>query len=136
MKLDFPVLSDPELKAIDLYGVRHAGAGFGETADTARPAVYIIDRRGTIRYRNLLTTGASARAPSSCWRNSPLFPDRGGLSRLYSAAAGANLPAARPNRAINAGAIAPKTIPTARLPRASAIGTAVPSGTFRASQCT
>jgi peroxiredoxin len=53
MKLDFPVLSDPELKAIDLYGVRHAVAGFRETADTARPAVYIIDRRGTIRYRNL-----------------------------------------------------------------------------------
>lgn len=42
--LSFPVLADPRLEAINLYGVRHPNEGI------ARPAVFIIDTRGIIRY--------------------------------------------------------------------------------------
>lgn len=51
LKLTFPLLSDPELKTIDAYGVRHRGGNNGR--DIARPATFIIDREGIIRWRNL-----------------------------------------------------------------------------------
>jgi len=54
--LTFPVLSDPELVAIDAFGLRHAkGNPFAEpplSGDVARPAVYVIDG-GVIRWRDL-----------------------------------------------------------------------------------
>lgn len=50
--LDFPVLSDPELKAIDAYDLRHEDAVV-EGTDVARPAVFLIDREGIIRWRDL-----------------------------------------------------------------------------------
>ena len=49
--LEFPILSDPDLKAIDAFGLRHVGGGFG--ADIARPAVFIIDESGRILWRRL-----------------------------------------------------------------------------------
>ncbi len=49
--LGFRVLSDPTLQAIDAYGVRHANApGSG---DIARPASFLIDREGVVRWRDL-----------------------------------------------------------------------------------
>lgn len=54
IKLDFPILSDPELKAIDVFGVRHGDAMTAEgTHDIARPAVFILDRGGVVRWRDL-----------------------------------------------------------------------------------
>jgi len=54
MKLDFPILSDPELKAIDALGVRHDDAMTAEgTRNIARPAVFILDRDGVVRWREL-----------------------------------------------------------------------------------
>ena len=54
--LSFPVLSDPELRAIDAFGLRHVGgypmAEPPATGDIARPAVYVIDG-GAIRWRDL-----------------------------------------------------------------------------------
>ena len=51
LSLGFRVLSDPQLKAIDAYGVRHANApGAG---DIARPASFLIDRDGVVRWRDL-----------------------------------------------------------------------------------
>lgn len=51
LSLGFRVLSDPQLKAIDAYGVRHANApGAG---DIARPAGFLIDRDGVVRWRDL-----------------------------------------------------------------------------------
>jgi peroxiredoxin len=54
--LSFPVLSDPELRAIDAFGLRHVGgypmAEPPATGDIARPAVYVIDA-GAIRWRDL-----------------------------------------------------------------------------------
>ena len=52
MGLDFPVLSDPELKAIDAYDLRHKNAVV-QGKDVARPGVFIIDGEGIIRWRDL-----------------------------------------------------------------------------------
>jgi peroxiredoxin len=48
---DVRVLSDPELAAIDAYGVRHPGGGL--EGDIARPAVFLVDRDGRIAWRKL-----------------------------------------------------------------------------------
>ena len=50
--LSYRVLSDPELHAIDAFGVRHAAAGI-DGHDIARPATFVIDEQGIIRWRNL-----------------------------------------------------------------------------------
>jgi len=54
--LTLPVLSDPELVAIDAFGLRHAkGNPLAEpplSGDIARPAVYVIEG-GAIRWRDL-----------------------------------------------------------------------------------
>ena len=49
--LDFVLLADPELKAIDDYGLRHSNGG--PYGDVARPATFIIDSDGRIVWRNL-----------------------------------------------------------------------------------
>ncbi len=48
----FPILSDPDGAVIRQYGLTHKGAGIGG-ADVARPAEFLLDRSGTIRWRNL-----------------------------------------------------------------------------------
>lgn len=48
--IEYPLLADPDLVAIDAYGVRHPG-GMGH--DIARPATFLIDRRGRIAWRDL-----------------------------------------------------------------------------------
>ena len=52
LKLDFPILSDPDLETITAYGLRHEGASM-EGGDISRPAVFIIDGDGVIRWRDL-----------------------------------------------------------------------------------
>lgn len=48
----FPFLSDPKAEVIRRYDVVHAGAGTnGE--DIARPAEFLIDSSGTVRWVNL-----------------------------------------------------------------------------------
>ena len=48
----FPILSDPKAETIRQYGVVHAnGAGAGK--DIARPAEFLVDATGTIRWQNL-----------------------------------------------------------------------------------
>jgi peroxiredoxin len=48
----FPLLSDPKAEAIRRYDLVHAGAGVnGE--DISRPAEFLIDRSGTVRWVNL-----------------------------------------------------------------------------------
>ncbi len=50
--LEFPLLADPDLEAIDAYGLRHsAGSMYG--TDIARPATFLIDRQGRIVWREL-----------------------------------------------------------------------------------
>ena len=48
----FPLLSDADGAVIRRYGLTHKGAGIGGQ-DVARPAEFLIDRTGTIRWRNL-----------------------------------------------------------------------------------
>ena len=47
----FRILSDPDLTVIDAYGVRHEEGG--QMGDIARPATFIIDRKGTVVWRDL-----------------------------------------------------------------------------------
>ena len=48
----FTFLSDPQLEAIRRYGIVHQGAGEGGR-DIARPAEFLVDRSGTVRWVNL-----------------------------------------------------------------------------------
>ncbi len=48
----FPFLSDPDTAAIKAYGVLHKGAG-EDGKDVARPAEFLVDPAGVIRWENL-----------------------------------------------------------------------------------
>jgi peroxiredoxin len=48
----FPFLSDPKADVARRYGVLHAGGG-GNGKDIARPAEFLVDRSGVIRWENL-----------------------------------------------------------------------------------
>lgn len=48
----FPLLSDPNAKVIRRYDVLHPGAG-PKSADVARPAEFLIDSNGVVRWVNL-----------------------------------------------------------------------------------
>jgi peroxiredoxin len=48
----FPFLSDPKAEAIRRYDLVHAGAGEGGR-DIARPAEFLLDASGTVRWVNL-----------------------------------------------------------------------------------
>jgi peroxiredoxin len=48
----FPFLSDPKAEAIRRYDLVHAGAGEGGR-DIARPAEFLVDSSGIVRWVNL-----------------------------------------------------------------------------------
>jgi peroxiredoxin len=48
----FPVLSDPKAEVIRQYGVLHPKGG-EDDRDIARPAEFLVDSRGAIRWVNL-----------------------------------------------------------------------------------
>jgi peroxiredoxin len=48
----YTFLSDPEAEVIRRYGVLHKGGG-QDGQDIARPAEFLVDRSGTVRWRNL-----------------------------------------------------------------------------------
>ena len=56
----FPFLSDPKAEAIQRYDLLHKGAGPNGT-DIARPAEFLIDSTGSIRWVNL-TESVTVRA--------------------------------------------------------------------------
>lgn len=51
--LEFPVLSDPEGRVIDAYGLRHPGGDPINEKDIARPATFLIGRDGRVLWRDL-----------------------------------------------------------------------------------
>jgi peroxiredoxin len=57
MGFTFPFLSDPGLDAIRAYDLVHAGAGPGGS-DISRPAEFLVDAGGTVRWVHL--TGSIA----------------------------------------------------------------------------
>jgi peroxiredoxin len=48
----FPILSDRDAAVIRRYDLLHKGAGAGG-GDVARPAEFLVDRNGVVRWRNL-----------------------------------------------------------------------------------
>jgi peroxiredoxin len=48
----YPILSDPDLHAIDAYGLRHAGAG-PDGRDVAHSASILIDPGGVVRWTSV-----------------------------------------------------------------------------------
>ena len=48
----YTFLSDPKAEVIHRFGVAHAGAGDGGR-DIARPAEFLVDAQGTVRWVNL-----------------------------------------------------------------------------------
>jgi peroxiredoxin len=50
-RLDFSLLSDPDAKVIDLFGLRHPDANPMGEADIARPATFVVDRDGQIVWK-------------------------------------------------------------------------------------
>jgi peroxiredoxin len=52
MGYTFPLLSDPDKKVIRRYDVLHPGAG-PKGADIARPAEFLLDSNGVVRWVNL-----------------------------------------------------------------------------------
>jgi peroxiredoxin len=48
----FPILSDPQAVTIRAYGILHPHGG-EDGRDIARPAEFLVDRDGTIRWENL-----------------------------------------------------------------------------------
>ncbi len=48
----FPILSDPKADTIRRYDLLHAGAGINGQ-DIARPAEFLVDSTGTVRWVNL-----------------------------------------------------------------------------------
>ena len=49
-QIDFPLLADPQLSAIDAYHLRHPN-GNPTGTDIARPAIFILDRQGVIQWQ-------------------------------------------------------------------------------------
>ena len=52
LRYTFPLLSDPKTQVIRRYDVLHPGAG-PKGADIARPAEFLIDSNGMVRWVNL-----------------------------------------------------------------------------------
>jgi peroxiredoxin len=60
----FPILSDPGAKTIRAYGVIHERGG-EERRDIARPAEFLVDDTGTIRWVNLAESVLARLRPES-----------------------------------------------------------------------
>ena len=52
-KLFFPILSDLDLTATDAYGLRHKKGNPMEGRDISRPAIFLLDAEGIVRWRYL-----------------------------------------------------------------------------------
>jgi peroxiredoxin len=50
--IEFPILSDPDLRAIDAYGLRHAGGG-PDGHDIAHSASVLVDGAGIVRWTSV-----------------------------------------------------------------------------------
>jgi peroxiredoxin len=63
MGFAFPVLADPKAEVIRRYNVLHAGGG-PHGADIARPAEFLMDSSGVIRWENLTESVLTRARPS------------------------------------------------------------------------
>ena len=49
--LEYPILSDPDLKVINAFGVLHEGGMMGK--DIARPAIFVLDEQGRVIWKDI-----------------------------------------------------------------------------------
>ena len=63
----FPLLSDPKAEAIRRYDVLHSSAG-PKGADIARPAEFLIDSNGMVRWVNLTENIAVRARPEQVFK--------------------------------------------------------------------
>lgn len=61
--LPFPLLADPERRAIWAYGVFHEHEPKGRAI--ARPAVFVLDAAGVVRYRHVGTAATDRPSPET-----------------------------------------------------------------------
>ncbi len=54
-ELNFPLLSDPEHKIIDAYGLHDPAYDGQEVAGIPHPAVYVIDKTGKVAWTKIET---------------------------------------------------------------------------------
>ena len=73
----FPFLSDPKAEVIRRYGVLHAGAG-ENGRDIARPAEFLVDAAGVIRWINLTDDIRVRARPESVLREIDSQRQKGG----------------------------------------------------------
>jgi len=64
LKLTFPLLSDPERKVVQAFGVEEKKMGEGYPPGIANPAVFIIDSKGSVRVKHS-TSDFADRPPNS-----------------------------------------------------------------------
>jgi peroxiredoxin len=74
MGFTYPFLSDPKAEVVRRYDLLHPGAG-PKGADISRPAEFLIDSSGTIRWVNLTENAAVRARPEQVLR---AFDDSGG----------------------------------------------------------
>ena len=63
----FPILSDPRAETIRAYGILHEHGGEGGR-DIARPAEFLVDPSGTVRWENLAETVLARLRPETVLR--------------------------------------------------------------------
>ena len=51
--INFPILSDPEHKIIDAYGLRDPAYEAQKVYGIPRPAVYVIDKKGKVTWAKI-----------------------------------------------------------------------------------
>ena len=59
----FPILSDQKIQVIRQYDLLHAGGGIGG-ADIARPAEFLLDANGVVRWLNLTESYRTRATPA------------------------------------------------------------------------
>jgi peroxiredoxin len=75
MGFTFPILSDAKAEVVRRYDLLHKGAGPGGS-DIARPAEFLIDSSGTIRWVNLTENAAVRARPEQVLKEFDAFGEK------------------------------------------------------------
>ena len=75
MGFTFPILSDAKAEVVRRYDLLHKGAGPGGS-DIARPAEFLIDSSGTIRWVNLTENAAVRARPEQVLKEFEAFGEK------------------------------------------------------------
>lgn len=70
--IEFRLLSDPDLRVIDRFGVRHPDGGLD--GDIARPALFLLDRNGRVVWREITENWRVRSRPARLLRELSAIP--------------------------------------------------------------